>query len=89
MVGLFWTIAVKPRVVLVYGVLVILFFIWFHGTSHNGVSAMRLIYICAPGFWGLGRALQSERGWAWGLIGFSAVMLVAEEICSDIGQLVL
>lgn len=89
MVGLFWTIAVKPRLVLLYGCLVVAFFVWFHGTTHNGISMMRLLYICAPGFWGLGRALQREPAWAWGVVGVSVVALVGQEICSDVGQLVL
>jgi len=89
MIGLFWTINVKPRWVALYGLLVMAFYVWFHGTTHGGLSTMRLIYICLPGFWGLGRALQRERAWAWGVIGLSAAALMAEEISSDIGQLVL
>lgn len=89
MVGLFWTIAVKPRFILLYGALAVLFYLWFHGSTHNGLSTMRLLYICVPGFWGLGRALQREPVWAWGAIGLSVVTLVVQEVYSDIGELVL
>ena len=89
MAGLFWTIATKPRVIVLYGCLVVVFYIWFHGTTYNGISTMRLLYICTPGFWGLGRALQREPVWAWGTIGLSVAALVVQEVCSDTGQLVL
>ncbi len=89
MIGLFWTISIKPRAVPLYGVLVMLFYIFFHGTKHGGFSMMRLIYICAPAFWGLGRALQREPVWAWGTAIMFTLALIAQEIFSDIGQLVL
>ena len=89
MASLFWCIAIRPRSLLLYGGLALLFYIIFHGTTHSGLSTMRLIYIAAPSFWGLGRALQRETMWAWGVALVFSLALIGQEILLDIGQLVL
>jgi hypothetical protein len=88
MVGLFWTIGIKPRLVLLYGALSVVFYVWFHATTHSGLGTMRLMYICIPGFWGLGRALQSERIWTFCVVGVSVAALFMQEICTDVGWIV-
>jgi hypothetical protein len=87
--GLFWTIAVKPRLILLFGVLAMIFYIGLHGIHHSGLSLTRLIYICIPGFLGLGRALGASPKAATGLVVVSFLLLLAQEIFTDINEIVI